>query len=55
MAAKKARYIHAANPERNQAMIELRRSSASAPHADRRERRARSRSAQISKAVSFGS
>tara|TARA_R110002051_G_scaffold314950_2_gene392617 strand:+ start:3767 stop:3955 length:189 start_codon:yes stop_codon:yes gene_type:complete len=52
MAEKKVRYRAMANPERNQAMLELRRSSATEPQADRRTRRARSRHAQRAKAIS---
>ena len=39
------------NPEYHKAMVELRRSNASGTHADKRERRARSRADKLRKAV----
>jgi len=40
-----------ANPERAKAMAELRRSNAAGTHADKRTKRARTRNAQIRKAL----
>lgn len=40
---KNKKHRNTANPELHRAMQELRRSSAAQPHADRRERRARTR------------
>lgn len=39
------KYEHPANPDRNKAMVELRRSNAAGTHQDRRSRRARTRAA----------
>jgi len=39
------------NPEYHKAMMELRRSNASGTHADKRERRARSRADKLRKAI----
>jgi hypothetical protein len=47
MSKKKKQHRNAANPELHQAMHELRRSSAAQPHADRRERRARTKGAML--------
>lgn len=47
MARKKKQHRNAANPELHKAMHELRRSSAAQPHADRRERRARTKGAML--------
>jgi len=54
MAEKKVRYRATENRPLHQAMVEIRRSSSTEPQADRRTRRARSRSAQISQAISYG-
>lgn len=44
------RYKATANPERNRAMIELRRSGAAGTHADKRARRIRTRQAAKTRA-----
>jgi hypothetical protein len=54
MSEKKIRYRATENRPLHQAMIEIRRSSSTEPQADRRTRRARSRSAQRSRAILFG-
>lgn len=50
--ATKSTYRPTANPIRNAAMIELRRSGAAGSHLDSRSRRARTRSASLSRAIS---
>lgn len=47
MSNKKKKFRGDANPELHKAMQELRRSSASSPHMDRRERRARTKGAVL--------
>lgn len=51
MSAKKRRRAGVANPELAKAMVELRRSNAAGPHADKRTRRNRARAHRTRRAI----